>query len=169
MAFKPFCFPDLCRALISNKVSKCPCTPTVTAEVLPFHTQGETCSIRCFLASMCLQGALQREFASADEKTNAAYGSINSPLASGGKVWQHTCPVPMATLLPAADLQTCRKPPVQSSCLSHGAPTFHSCVDMERSGCRDFLFCGDQYDLKLLRLWQTSYSINNNLWFCRAG
>lgn len=169
MAFKPFCFPDLCRALIPNKVSKCPCTPTVTEKVLPLPTPGEICSIRCFLASMCLQGVLQREFASADLKTNATYGSINSSLASGGKAWQHTCPVPMAKLLPAADLQTCREPPVQSSRLSHGAPTFRCRVERERSGWRDLLFCGDQYDLKLLRLWQISYSMNNNLWFCRAS
>lgn len=154
---------DLCRSLTSNKVNKCPCAPATTAEVLFLPTPGETCSIRRFLASMYLQGVLQREFASADEKTNVA--CIHFPLA----VWLCTCPVLVASFHPAANLQSCREPSAQPSCLNHGAATFCFCAEMERFVCRHSLFWGDQYDLELLYLWQSNFSIYNNLCFCRAS
>jgi len=84
-------------------------------------------------------------------------------------VWQHTCPVTLARLLPAANLQTCREPSAQSSCLSHKAAACYSCAEVERSACRDTSPAGDQCDRKPAHLWQISYSVYNNLWFCRAS
>lgn len=123
--------------LTHKKVSKCPCVLNVTAEVVLLPTP-ETCSIRCFLASMSLQGSFQKELASEDGQTNTACGGIHLHSALGENVWQCTCRVPMAKLLTAASFHTCREPSAQSSCLIHRAATFYSCAETERSECSIF-------------------------------